>query len=63
MWHAICPHIDRELADRRAGIGQIEDAVARGDAAAGLTSPPCVGTCVIAISFVQAHLGGLVQQA
>jgi hypothetical protein len=26
-------HIDRELADRRAGIEQIEDAVARGDMA------------------------------
>ena len=27
------PHIDRELADRLAGVEQIEDAVARGDAA------------------------------
>jgi hypothetical protein len=27
------PHIDRELADRLAGIEQIEDAVARGDMA------------------------------
>src|SRR5207244_12159240 len=27
------PHIDRELADRLAGIEQIEDAVARGDEA------------------------------
>jgi len=26
------PHIDRELADRLAGVEQIEDAVARGDA-------------------------------
>jgi hypothetical protein len=27
------PHIDRELADRLAGVEQVEDAVARGDAA------------------------------
>lgn len=27
------PHIDRELADRLAGIEQIEDAVVRGDMA------------------------------
>jgi hypothetical protein len=43
------PHIDRELADRRAGIEQIEDAVTRGD----IAEPPCFGTCVITIRFVR----------
>jgi hypothetical protein len=41
------PQIDHELADRLAGLEQIENAVARGDAAtsaAGLTSPPLPGT-------------------
>jgi hypothetical protein len=50
------PYIDRELADRLAGIEQIEDAVARGDAAdlrRRVDEPPLPGTCVIAISFVR----------
>jgi hypothetical protein len=39
------PHIDRDLADRLAGIEQIKDAVARGDAAEARTSFTSDATC------------------
>ena len=56
MWQPICRTSTASWPTDLAGIEEIEDAVARRDIAdlgRRIDDPPCVGTCVIAISLVR----------